>query len=335
MHRTRITKVGKLLFLTDGAVVGAVTVDQPPPLDASARAASIHWASASQGQLAEGDLVVHCDHGVARYRGRKIINQGDGDNDFLLLEFARGAQLYVPASGSDLLQKLVGEGRLTNLDSRSRNWPLSYWLEVLPNAYAWPGIAPLPNLPQEPAWDYPGAHRQQRARSREASQQLMSDLMNEWRRACVAYQKTLHADPSYKRSAREYFERQNQAPQPLFDWWVYRTAVLQLIDVRNLDERLLLIKQYVLRRERNAERLQREVEALENCASAEGAAREPIPENVRLFVWRRDKGQCVKCGSRERLEFDHIIPVAAGGSSTERNIQLLCESCNRSKGASV
>ena len=81
--------------------------------------------------------------------------------------------------------------------------------------------------------------------------------------------------------------------------------------------------------------MRREVEALENCGSLEGAVREPIPEHVRLFVWRRDKGQCVRCGSRERLEFDHIIPVVAGGGSTERNIQLLCESCNRSKSATV
>jgi len=58
-------------------------------------------------------------------------------------------------------------------------------------------------------------------------------------------------------------------------------------------------------------------------------------ESVRLFVWQRDKGQCAKCGSRERLEFDHIIPLAPGGSNTERNIQLLCEACNRSKGATI
>jgi len=59
--------------------------------------------------------------------------------------------------------------------------------------------------------------------------------------------------------------------------------------------------------------------------------REPIPEEARHEVWRRDGGKCVKCGSREKLEYDHIIPIAKGGSSTVRNIELLCEKCNREK----
>ena len=63
--------------------------------------------------------------------------------------------------------------------------------------------------------------------------------------------------------------------------------------------------------------------------------REPIPAHVRREVWRRDQGKCVKCGSRERLEFDHIIPVSQGGSNTARNIELLCEKCNRAKGAKI
>ena len=61
------------------------------------------------------------------------------------------------------------------------------------------------------------------------------------------------------------------------------------------------------------------------------ARRERIPEDVRIFVWKRDEGRCVQCGSQENLEFDHIVPVSKGGSNTARNIQLLCETCNRRK----
>lgn len=60
-------------------------------------------------------------------------------------------------------------------------------------------------------------------------------------------------------------------------------------------------------------------------------SRDRIPEEVRIAVWRRDQGKCVKCGSRRNLEYDHIIPVSLGGSNTIRNIELLCEHCNRSK----
>lgn len=63
--------------------------------------------------------------------------------------------------------------------------------------------------------------------------------------------------------------------------------------------------------------------------------RQAIPSEIRREVWRRDGGKCVKCGSREKLEYDHIIPVAKGGSNTARNIELLCEACNRSKSASI
>jgi HNH endonuclease len=56
---------------------------------------------------------------------------------------------------------------------------------------------------------------------------------------------------------------------------------------------------------------------------------------VRREVWRRDQGRCAACGAQERLEFDHIVPVAMGGSNTARNIQLLCERCNRVKGPTL
>jgi len=59
--------------------------------------------------------------------------------------------------------------------------------------------------------------------------------------------------------------------------------------------------------------------------------REPIPQEIMDKVWNRDGGACVSCGSREDLEFDHIIPHSKGGATTYRNLQLLCQKCNREK----
>ena len=58
-------------------------------------------------------------------------------------------------------------------------------------------------------------------------------------------------------------------------------------------------------------------------------------QSVKDKVWKRDGGKCVECGSNENLEFDHIIPHSKGGANTYRNIQLLCEPCNRSKSAKI
>ncbi len=55
--------------------------------------------------LQVGDYVVHVEHGIGQYQGLKEINQGDGNAEFMLLEYADGARLYVPLTRLDLIQK--------------------------------------------------------------------------------------------------------------------------------------------------------------------------------------------------------------------------------------
>jgi hypothetical protein len=57
-----------------------------------------------------------------------------------------------------------------------------------------------------------------------------------------------------------------------------------------------------------------------------------VPSSVKVEVWKRDKGVCVICGSKDNLHFDHIIPYSKGGSSLlASNIQLLCARHNLAK----
>jgi len=61
-----------------------------------------------------------------------------------------------------------------------------------------------------------------------------------------------------------------------------------------------------------------------------------IPSWVKLEVWKRDRGRCVICGSKENLHFDHIIPYSRGGSSlVPENIQILCAKHNLEKRARI
>jgi transcription-repair coupling factor (superfamily II helicase) len=55
--------------------------------------------------LQVGDYGVHVEHGIGQYQGLKEINQGDGNAEFMLLEYADAARLYVPLTRLDLVQK--------------------------------------------------------------------------------------------------------------------------------------------------------------------------------------------------------------------------------------
>lgn len=71
-------------------------------------------------------------------------------------------------------------------------------------------------------------------------------------------------------------------------------------------------------------------------ASIDVERRRIIPTSVKLEVWKRDKGQCVECGSKDELHFDHILPFSLGGTSlTAANVQLLCARHNLSKSDNI
>ncbi|MGD0293176.1 MAG: transcription-repair coupling factor [Terracidiphilus sp.] len=55
--------------------------------------------------LAIGDYVVHVEHGIAQYQGLKEIVQDELPVEFMILEFAEQARLYVPLTRLDLIQK--------------------------------------------------------------------------------------------------------------------------------------------------------------------------------------------------------------------------------------
>ena len=61
-----------------------------------------------------------------------------------------------------------------------------------------------------------------------------------------------------------------------------------------------------------------------------------IPAHVRRAVWRRDRGQCTftsdaghRCTERTRLEFDHVVEVARGGTASVEGIRLRCRAHNQ------
>lgn len=132
---------------------------------------------------------------------------------------------------------------------------------------------------------------------------------------------------------RQLLAAQKEEPVPLLHqpprtWWMFKDRIYwedeELTDYQ--------VKALILERLRREEKkVERAITLMERGDPGQALHREPIPDEVKVFVWRRDQGRCVKCSSQANLEFDHIIPLAMGGSNTSRNIQLLCESCNRSK----
>jgi transcription-repair coupling factor (superfamily II helicase) len=66
--------------------------------------------SADLIDLKPGDYVVHAEHGVARFLGLREIDRGEARGDYMVLEYAGEAKLYVPLTRMDLVQRFRGAG---------------------------------------------------------------------------------------------------------------------------------------------------------------------------------------------------------------------------------
>ena len=118
----------------------------------------------------------------------------------------------------------------------------------------------------------------------------------------------------------------------LFNDSLYQVTLNKSESEYELKDLAILIKEKIYKENKKFEQIKKQVELYEKFEEApQPEKREPIPEDVKFEVWRRDGGKCVICGSQKNLEFDHIIPFSKGGSSTARNLQLLCQDCNRHK----
>jgi transcription-repair coupling factor (superfamily II helicase) len=75
-----------------------------------ARATQIDNLLRDLSELKTGDPVVHAQYGIGQYLGLVNMDLGDGDTEFLHLEYAKGDKLYVPVANLHLISRYSGAG---------------------------------------------------------------------------------------------------------------------------------------------------------------------------------------------------------------------------------
>jgi transcription-repair coupling factor (superfamily II helicase) len=105
---------GKVAVLSDSELFGRYRNTRARRIALKRSREIVSRSQIDFSELIEGELVVHLEHGIARFEElRRLAN----DEDVLVLEFAEGAKLYVPLEQSYLVARYVGIGK--------RNPPLS------------------------------------------------------------------------------------------------------------------------------------------------------------------------------------------------------------------
>lgn len=155
--------------------------------------------------------------------------------------------------------------------------------------------------------------RQRLQVGRRISARRVKELDRQQRSRPVAYR--AQSDP------RTFWRFQNR-------WFVDR-------DDLDADEVQALLVTRERRRLATVSRAQAQVHGTEVASQGAVRVRGYVSDEVKQFIWTRDEGRCAQCGSDSELQYDHVIPVALGGSSDAENLQILCGPCNRRKGVDV
>lgn len=95
------------ILLTDAEIFGW---SRPKPRRLTTQYTRPQSPEAFFSDLAEGDYVVHIDHGIGIFRGLKKLDLGGPDTEYLLLEYAQGDRLYVPVHQLDRLSRYIAPG---------------------------------------------------------------------------------------------------------------------------------------------------------------------------------------------------------------------------------
>ncbi len=102
---------GFMLTDEDIALVTETELYAAQPRSRAARAAkksNVEGMLRDLSELKVGDPVVHEQHGIARYQGLVNLDLGEGENEFLLLEYADTDKLYVPVAQLHVISRYSG-----------------------------------------------------------------------------------------------------------------------------------------------------------------------------------------------------------------------------------
>ena len=103
-----ISVADRLILLTEGDLYPGHAGPSRRSQKEKGRTSDVHAMVRDLAELRAGDAIVHAQHGVGRYLGLLSMDLGDGEMEFLHLEYAGHSKLYVPVSQLHVIGRYSG-----------------------------------------------------------------------------------------------------------------------------------------------------------------------------------------------------------------------------------